>query len=222
LGIFSYEKFLIDSFIKDKNAQLHFRIVGCGSGREVLPLLKLFKNSTFHCEDIAENMILKAKEIIEQTERVTYEVVSVNQKSYNLPRYDICICFNNVLNYIHPHNERIKTFNNLYNSLKTNGILLGVVHTAYRDKLNKSIFFAVKGIFRRSNNKFQKKSNFGGLEGDMDNKIIINYYTKKTLKDYLIGFNNVKIDYTHEILRKTNGNFRKGSTNYIAFSAVKG
>lgn len=224
-GLLEHESYLISNLNLDYKNKYFIRIVGCGTGREVLPLIKMLPNSVFRCEDVANKMIEKAKILIGNNENVSFKVVSIStDDKRNHSKYDIVICFNSILNYICPHNNRIRALENIFQSLKNEGKVIGVVHSVF-DNFPKSIFFMAKFLLMLfSDNKYQKYLGFKSILGAWTKKdrVLVNYYTKSSLKKYLL--NNFKIieltTIKNIIKRKLKKRFNYNS-NYLVFTAQK-
>jgi SAM-dependent methyltransferase len=224
-GLFKYESYLLKQLELDSQGKLFIRIVGCGSGRELLPLMKFFPNAYFICEDVAIKMIEQAKILVGENTRVEFNVVSISQMKNNpKDKYDLCICFNSVLNYLCPHQERIIAFSNIYESLKPDGYLLGVVHNAY-DTWPKTIYFLFREILMfNSKNKYERRTgNFSII--NLINKvesININYFTRKSLKEYIVKFKLITLFDMKEFNQKVLiAKYLPKHSNYLAFLAKK-
>lgn len=224
LGLFDYEQYLLNELLLNQNEKLIFRVVGCGSGREVLPLISLFPNSEFYCEDIASKMIDRAKELVGNNPQVHFKVASVTEKNRIDEKFDVCICFNSVLNYLCPHEERVVGFQNIMDSLKKNGYAIGVVHSAFHDTLKKDLYFFVSSILKfYSKNKLQRKSSFGSVfsKGKGIDTVIINYYTKKSLYYYLRHFSKSTVFSLKEFYQFSSKTTFGKRSNYLLFNTQK-
>lgn len=113
---------------------IKFLDVGCGTGKLIIQLAKIFKNSQFVGVDTVSHGIEAAKKMIEQlhlTDRVLVENLGGENLQYN-EEFDI-VCMVVTFHEINP-DIRFKVMENIYKGLKNDGRLL-IFDFSYPDNI---------------------------------------------------------------------------------------
>lgn len=123
------KKLVLDEF---KNKEIQVLDAGGGTGRWLIKIIEYLENSKGVIYDISEDMLTIAKERITKIgleRRVLLINGNIeNMKDQNDSRYDIVICFHNVLGFvINPK----KAFSEMTRVLKKNGYLVLVIPNKY-------------------------------------------------------------------------------------------
>tara|TARA_B100000902_G_scaffold316113_1_gene307362 strand:+ start:140 stop:613 length:474 start_codon:yes stop_codon:yes gene_type:complete len=122
-GILWYEKYLIDLFIEKKHTSKveQVIIIGCGTGREIYYLKKIFPNAKIIANDISIKMLERCKKRLKNDsleKNVDIIVGDAKEISRKYRNSDLIIIFNSVLNYILPLRNRVETITHLKSLLK--------------------------------------------------------------------------------------------------------
>ena len=184
-GILWYEKYLIDLFIEKKNTSKveQVIIIGCGTGREIYYLKKIFPNAKIIANDISIKMLERCKKRLKNDsleKNVDIIVGDAKEISRKYSNSDLIIIFNSVLNYILPLRNRVETITHLKSLLKNSGSIIGVAHNRF-GRIDKTIYFLFKGLFAKigliKDDPGDRYGGFGGI------KFPNHYFTSSELLD---------------------------------------
>lgn len=120
--------------------------IGCGSGMSTLPLRKRFTDSEIIGVDLSENMLKKAKELVND---VTWLRRDCSRKLNDLGTFDL-VFSNAFLQWLHNQEEFIKNTKEL---LKNSGVFAIQIPSFEEMKISK-IIKAVANDFDKDNNLF--------------------------------------------------------------------
>jgi len=196
--------------------------VGCGGGREVLPLHTTFEYATIYANDIAEKMMEKAVENFKLwniEKSVKPLICSVEGIAFKEPLFQIITAFNNVLCFVTPRKKRDEVFKKLYDITTSNGVFIGMVHHVYGTPA-KTLYF----LLQRLISPFTKKDFGDRKAGRKGQQYFAHYYTRTELRELLeqAGYTQIKITSLSEFYnskpRKYN---RLTGYNNLMFYAVK-
>jgi ubiquinone/menaquinone biosynthesis C-methylase UbiE len=213
------ETFLLEKAVgklKDTLVE-HILCVGCGGGREVLPLHKSFSDSTIYANDISINMLSAAKNNFENwgISNYTKTLLSpANELPITQPFFKLITCFNNVIGCITSSEQRNETFKKLFNIMHFGGVLIGMVHNMYGTP-QKTMFFLLQKLVSSV-----LKNGWGDrIAGRKNQKYKVHHFNKRQITSHLkiAGFKNVEIFSLGELysMKRRRYNRLKGSNNLI-------
>lgn len=196
--------------------------VGCGGGREVLPLHQAFSNATIFANDIAEKMIEKAIanfKLWNIESSVKPLLGSIENLVFEKPLFQIVTAFNNVLCFITPRQNRNEVFKKFYDITTKNGVIIGMVHHVYGTP-QKTLYFMLQKLL----SPFQQKEFGDRNAGTKNQKYFAHYYTKKEVRELLeqAGYTQIEVSSLAEFYKSRNRKYNriKGYNN-IVFYGVK-
>lgn len=196
--------------------------VGCGGGREVLPLHETYTNATIYANDIAEKMIEKAIinfKLWNIEKSVKPLLGSIEKIEFEKPIFQMITAFNNVLCFITPRKNRNELFKKFYHITTPGGVLMGMVHHVYGTPLKTSYF-----ILQKLLSPFQKKEFGDRSAGKREQKYFAHYYTKKEVRELLhqAGYTQIEVSSLSEFYKSRNRKYdRLKGYNNIVFYGVK-
>jgi len=218
------EFFLLEKAIQRLKNQTVKKIlcVGCGGGREVLPLHKSFSSAVIYANDIAANMISAAENNFEEwgiAANTELMLSPVNEIPIAVPTFQLITCFNNVFSCVSPFELCTASFKKLSQVIDDKGVLIGMVHNMYGTP-QKTLFFILQKLF-----SFFRKDEWGDrIAGRENQKYKAHYFNKRQLGKYLTiaGFKSIEVLSLQELytLKKRKYNRLKGSNNLV-FIATK-
>jgi len=187
-GLENFEKKLIKKFLKGKKKIL---VVGCGCGREILPLSK--KGHDITGIDISPQMINESKKLAKKN-NINLKLIVGNIADINLEKesFDIALMLNAVLDQIPSTKERIKSINNVAYSLKKNGMIICITNNFWYPRKNFVGYFEhLKEFFKFLIGK--KEGKISDRVYESNGKIYVHlpslFYLKKLFrKKFLIEF----------------------------------
>lgn len=219
-----HELFLFDkvkAIFGSINSVNNVKIFGCGTGREVNQIAKFFNPSKIVASDISKKMIEKCNENLQtwNIKEIT-ETKVINAKDYKSESiFDLVTILNSMLTYVSEKKDRTQIFNNAYQILKKNGVIIGTVHNQEGTFL-KTTYFRLKNLF-----SFYYGDKVGNrMTGYNGYKVEGYYYAKQVLFQDLqnASFKNIEIyslDEYHQLIGfKYN---RKKGYNNLIFVAQK-
>ena len=165
--------------VKIENA----KIFGCGTGREILGLMKYLDLKRVLGTDISENMIKKGNINIKEwnlSEKVSLQVGDATQFSGQNESYELVTLMNSVLTYVDKKEDRYKIFNTSNEILKSGGYIIGSVHNQSGAPL-KTIYF----FLRRCLKPFLRNEPGNRMTGFKGYDVKGYYFTKNGLKKHL-------------------------------------
>jgi len=196
--------------------------VGCGGGREVLPLHQTFENATIYANDIAEKMIEKAIANFKlwNIERSLKPLLgSIENIVFKEPVFQVITAFNNVLCFVTPRRNRNQVFKKFYDITTPNGVLIGMVHHVYGTPL-KTLYFLLQRVI----SPFQKKEFGDRNAGKKEQKYFAHYYSRTELRELLeqAGYTQIEITSLAEFYKSKERKYnRLKGYNNLMFYAVK-
>ncbi|MEO0038469.1 MAG: Demethylmenaquinone methyltransferase [Bacteroidota bacterium] len=217
-------------FMMEKAKQLYavfgtiqkIKIFGCGTGREIESIAQFYQPSQIVASDISKNMIAKCDENLKLwklnsiTETLAIDAIEYNKVSNS---FELVTFFNSMMTYVISKQDRITIFNNAYQILKPNGVVVGTVHNQEGTFL-KTMFFKIRNIFSfiYGEKAGIREINFHGY------KLKGYYYTKKELLQDIqkASFRNIEIYSLEEYHQLKNSKYnRKKGYNNLIFIAQK-
>lgn len=112
---------LIESIPFQRETPIRILDIGCGTGTLALILKNQFPFSHITCVDFAENMIKIAKSKLEKFDNSIEFCTGDFNKYCAAEKYDLIVsCF--ALHHIPTDEEKIQTYQNIFNHLKENGV----------------------------------------------------------------------------------------------------
>lgn len=220
-----------EAYLYEKLAQLtaqngvkieNAKIFGCGTGREILGLMKYFDLKRVLGTDISENMIKKGNINIKEwnlSEKVSLQVGDATQFSGQNESYELVTLMNSVLTYVDKKEDRYKIFKASNEILKSGGYIIGSVHNQSGAPL-KTIYF----FLRRCLKPFLRNEPGNRMTGFKGYDVKGYYFTKNGLKKHLqdANFKVVEILSLGEYYKKQNVKYNKlKGWNNIIFIAKK-
>ena len=197
------------------------KIFGCGTGREINQIANFFNPNKIIASDISNNMIEKCnKNLTEWKINEITETKVINAKDYKSDSiFDLVTILNSMLTYVSEKKDRTQIFNNAYQILKKNGVIIGTVHNQEGTFL-KTMYFKIKNLF-----SFYYGDKVGNrMTGYNGYKVEGYYYAKKVLFQDLqnASFKNIEIyslDEYHQLIDIKYD--RKKGYNNLIFVAQK-
>lgn len=118
--------------------------LGCGTGNIAIPLSKVGLKVT--AVDLSEEMLFVAKEKSEANEASIQFFQQDMRDLEGLGQFDVVVSLCDSLNYLHDELELQKTFQNVYQHLKNQGLFIFDVHSVYKvDEVFAGSTFAYNG-----------------------------------------------------------------------------
>lgn len=203
-----------------KCAKIH--IIGCGTGREIPCIRRIFPLAEISATDISTLMIEKCLTNLHKwgcTTNLKVECCAADSLANVYSDTDLFLVFNNVLTYVVPHLKRLKTLNHIHTLSSEHGLIVGGVHNQW-GRFNKSVYFilqhlliAVK-LFKR-----ERGDRLGGFKGYRTN---LHYFTTGELSGLLrnSGFNPLQVKSLANLAASTGRRYNALSNyNNIVFAA---
>ena len=220
-----YEKFLFKSAGERSNGLDNIKaanIYGCGTGRDIKVVDDYFEPEHITASDISENMIKgRIENLKEWNIKATVETHVANAAEFQVKEnsFDLVTLLNSMLTYVALRENRLKIFKNAFNSLKPNGVVVGVVHHQV-GRPAKTWYFKLRGLF-----SFILKDKVGNkLTGFNGYKIPGYYYDKKWLTKDLneTGFKDIEVYSLEEFFKNVGKQYDKNKGyNQLIFVATK-
>ena len=125
-GLKPYESVLVEKYLKNCREVL---VVGCGCGRETVPLA--LKGFNITAIDISKEMVNYTKYLCSEfkTKAKAYVMDAANLK-FKDNSFDAVLLFNCLIDQVPSHENRKKVCNELWRVLKPNGICIAVSNNA--------------------------------------------------------------------------------------------
>ncbi|MFH0752728.1 MAG: class I SAM-dependent methyltransferase [archaeon] len=125
-GLKDYEKILVNKFLKKAKNIL---VVGCGCGREVIPLAK--ENFNVTAIDISEEMVKQTKRLCKEF-NVKAKVFQMDATDLNFKpeSFDAVLLLNSIIDQIPTHANRKRLSKGVYTVIKHGGICIVVSNNA--------------------------------------------------------------------------------------------
>lgn len=223
--IADFEKYMLDKaneFYNKFGKIENIKIFGCGSGREIESIAEYFMPKRIVASDISENMINRCNDNLRSwnIDSIT-ETVAINatEYDYELNSFELVTILNSMMTYVADKNDRMRIYNNSFNILKKNGIIIGTVHNQEGVFL-KTFYFKIRNLFSfiLGDKVGNRDTGFNGF------KVPGYYYNSYGLKNDLqeAGFQVVEISSLEEFNKKQNLTYnRKKGYNNLFFIAIK-
>lgn len=184
LGLKNYEKILVKKFLSSARKIL---VVGCGCGREIIPLAKLGKEIVAF--DISKEMVKYARKLCYE-KKVNAEIFVADASSFNSKeKFDAVLMLNCVLDQIYGKKKREVVINNVWKVLKPNGICIAVSNNALYPGKN-FVFYLEHLIYLLKG----KRGYFDRVYEESGKKVYVHLFTPWQLKSlFSRKFKNVEI-----------------------------
>ncbi|WP_400078014.1 class I SAM-dependent methyltransferase [Winogradskyella sp. R77965] len=222
---YNYEKYLFKEATSRLNKVRNFEaanIYGCGTGRDIKVIEEHFKPKLIVASDISENMIEGCKENLKGwniKSNVQLHVADASKLKVDSDKFDLVTLLNSMLTYVPKRKNRLRIFQNSYDSLIERGVVIGVVHNQIGRPM-KTYYFRLRKLF-----SFLLKDKVGNKStGFKGYKLPGYYYDKKWLKKDLAhaGFKNISIMSLEEFFQNTGRAYDKSkSYNQLIFICNK-
>lgn len=126
-GLKPYESFLINHFLLGLKEIL---VIGCGCGREVIPLVKKGYNVT--AIDLSEEMVKKTKNICQEF-KAKAKILQMDgaDLKFESSSFDAILLFNCTIDQVPGHENRKKLVAEAHRVLKSGGICIAVSNNAF-------------------------------------------------------------------------------------------
>lgn len=187
----TYEDYLLDlarnRCESGRNPVKVIHVIGCGPGREIPVIRKVFPEARVIASDVAQRMIdVCAENLLRWDCSANVELICCPASSLAADRdgADLVVAFNNVLTYISEESERRRTFGAMRGALRAGGLLIGVVHHRW-GRPAKSCYFLLQQIARMVRLTTREAGyRLGGFAGM---RARCHYYTAAELRVLLAG-----------------------------------
>lgn len=194
----AYEDYLLDlarnrcESRRDPVKVIH--VVGCGPGREIPVIRRVFPEARVIASDVAQRMIdVCTENLLRWDCSANVELICCPASSLAAERdgANLVVAFNNVLTYISEESERRRTFGAMRGALRAGGLLIGVVHHRW-GRLGKSCYFLLQQIARMARvTTCEAGDRLGGFAGM---RARWHYYTAAELRVLLASAGFVPLD----------------------------
>ncbi|MDI6738440.1 MAG: class I SAM-dependent methyltransferase [Nanoarchaeota archaeon] len=125
-GLKPYETDLVEKYLKNCKDVL---VVGCGCGRETVPLV--LKGFNITAIDISKEMVKQTKRLCRELKAKAnvYEMDAANL-NFKDNSFDAALLFNCLIDQVPSHENRKKVCNELWRVLKPNGVCIAISNNA--------------------------------------------------------------------------------------------
>ena len=148
--LYWYEQSLVDLATQHFKARAEkvklVHIIGCGSGRELPSIIETFPEARFIASDYSPRMVEACRVSLEKWGYGSIVSLRCCRASLLEPEIgpaDLVVILNNVLTYVLPESERLKTCSAIRSVLRSQGLLIGVVHNRW-GRLTKTAYFLLQ------------------------------------------------------------------------------
>jgi SAM-dependent methyltransferase len=194
----AYEDYLLDgarqrSELSGESIEL-VHVVGCGPGREIPIVRRMFPNAHIIASDVAQNMIEVCARNLQRwgcSGNIDLRCSPASRLRKEKGGAGLVVAFNNVLTYVSPKADRSKTLRALREVLRPGGLLIGVVHHRW-GRLTKSGYFALQRLAWLVRLTAQEPGDrLGGFSGL---RVPVHYYTTTELRFLLTSSGFVPLE----------------------------